>query len=88
MFDPIQKFSFSHVCLHSRCQQERGCDSPSCPLTTGCPSLDCTLVAHLKNCGMQLLVGITSLGFIYLFIDALRRIICFFHYSDVNQHAK
>ncbi|XP_056908278.1 rho family-interacting cell polarization regulator 1 isoform X3 [Takifugu flavidus] len=46
----------NHHKHHSnRSQQERGWDSPSCPLTTGCPALDRTLVVHLKNCGIQLL---------------------------------
>ncbi|KAM8892592.1 rho family-interacting cell polarization regulator 1-like isoform 2-T3 [Spinachia spinachia] len=38
-----------------RSLQDRGLDSPPCPLTTGCTTLDCCLVVHLKNCSTQLL---------------------------------
>ncbi|XP_045892469.1 rho family-interacting cell polarization regulator 1 isoform X1 [Micropterus dolomieu] len=43
---------------NGRSLQDRGWDSPSyptSPLTTGCTSLDCSLIAHLKNCSTQLL---------------------------------
>ncbi|XP_062276272.1 rho family-interacting cell polarization regulator 1 isoform X1 [Scomber scombrus] len=44
---------------NGRSLQDRGWDSPSssptCPLTSGCTTLDCSLVVHLKNCSTQLL---------------------------------
>ncbi|XP_044049146.1 rho family-interacting cell polarization regulator 1 isoform X2 [Siniperca chuatsi] len=43
---------------NGRSLQDRGWDSPSSPaspLTTGYTTLDCSLVAHLKNCSRELL---------------------------------
>ncbi|XP_071345010.1 rho family-interacting cell polarization regulator 1 isoform X2 [Trachinotus anak] len=43
---------------NGRSLQDRGWYSPSsptCPLTTGCTTLDCSLVVHLKNCSAQIL---------------------------------
>lgn len=70
------------VCVYYSAQQERRWDSPTGPLTTGFPELDCTLVAHLKNCGIQLLVriclffGFWSEPLRFSFIAILQRLIC------------